>query len=68
MNKKQHQFFYCYNKKVSDFLKEQGVECITVAKDIKKDQIFSLYIIDDKLQAALDAYDEYYSKGDKVNE
>lgn len=49
-------FFYCYNKRLSDFLTTEGIKYITVAKDIKKNRMFSLYIINKELQTALDKY------------
>lgn len=53
-NKTNH--FFCYNKNVSDFLNEEGVKFITVARDLKTQKVFSLYEADSELQAALDKY------------
>lgn len=52
----QKNYFFCYNKKVSDHLKDSGIEWITVAKDPKTNKIFSLYVINEDLQQALDEY------------
>ncbi|WP_366162639.1 hypothetical protein ABXS71_06185 [Bacillus infantis] len=51
-------YFFCYTKKVSDFLQERGFQYITVAQDPKSKKLFSLYAIDSegKLQKALDEY------------
>lgn len=53
---KKNSHFFCYNKNVSDFLNEEGVKFITVARDLKTKKIFSLYEINSELQAALDKY------------
>lgn len=50
-------YFFCYSKKLSDFLQSQGNMYITIAIDPKTKKIFSLYYIDDKLQRSLDDYD-----------
>lgn len=49
-------FFYCYNKNVSDHLRSEGIDFITVAQDLKTKKVFSLYIINDEFQKALDKY------------
>ncbi|MGG3845576.1 hypothetical protein [Aeribacillus composti] len=51
-------YFFCYNKNVSDFLKSKGIEFITVAIHPKTKKMFSLYKIDDILQKALNEYKE----------
>ena len=48
--------FFCYSKKVSDYLHSKGIPLVTVATDPKTKRTFSLYVIDDKLQEALDQY------------
>jgi len=53
---KRSQYFFCYNKKVSDFLSSKGIKLITVAKDIKTGKIFSMYEITEEFQDALDEY------------
>lgn len=49
-------YFFCYNKSVSDFLKSKDIQLITIAQDLKTKKVFSLYQIDETLQAALDEY------------
>ncbi|MCM3719172.1 DUF5659 domain-containing protein [Fictibacillus phosphorivorans] len=49
-------FFFVYNKKVSDFLKERGHEVITIAQDLKSKKVFSLFQITPELQQALTEY------------
>lgn len=49
-------YFFCYNKRVSDFLKTKGIYHITVAQDPKTKKIFSLFEITHNLQRALDEY------------
>lgn len=49
-------YFFCYNKSVSDFLKSKDIQYITVAQDLKTKKVFSLYLINDTLQKALDEY------------
>jgi Domain of unknown function (DUF5659) len=49
-------YFFCYNKKVAEFLKSKGIYFITVAKDLNTDKVFSLYEINEQLQKALDEY------------
>ncbi|MGG1690583.1 DUF5659 domain-containing protein [Heyndrickxia ginsengihumi] len=49
-------YFFCYTKRVSDFLKQNGFKPITVAQDPKTKKIFSLYAINEQLQRALDEY------------
>lgn len=49
-------YFFCYNKKVAEFLKSKGVYFITVAKDLSTGKVFSLYEINEQLQKALDEY------------
>lgn len=49
-------YFFCYNKRVSDFLKTKGIYHITVAQDPKTKKIFSLFEITTDLQQALNEY------------
>lgn len=49
-------FFFCYNKKLSDFLSGRGIQFITVAQEPKSKKLFSLYQIDEQLQQAIDDY------------
>jgi len=58
MTNKNSSHFFCYNRRLSFFLSNEGINFITVAKDLKTNKIFSLYEIDEdgKLQEALDKY------------
>ncbi|APH05854.1 hypothetical protein [Bacillus weihaiensis] len=49
-------FFFVYNKRVSDFLKTKGINFICVAIEPKSQKMFSLYYINDDLQKALAEY------------
>lgn len=49
-------YFFCYNKRVSDFLKTKEIHHITVAQDPKTKKIFSLFEINDSFKKALDEY------------
>ncbi|WP_299831156.1 hypothetical protein [uncultured Metabacillus sp.] len=49
-------YFFCYNQKVSQFLKSRNVFFITVARDMNTGKIFSLYEVNESLQKALDEY------------
>lgn len=49
-------FFFVYNKNVSDFLRVKGFEVITIAQDLKTKKVFSLYQITPELQQALEEY------------
>lgn len=49
-------FFFVYNKRVSDFLKTKGIDFICVAIEPKSQKMFSLYHINDELQQALSEY------------
>jgi hypothetical protein len=50
------QYFFCYNKKVSDYLTMKGVKPITIAKEMRENRIFSLYKQTPELQKALQEY------------
>lgn len=54
--KTNREYFFCYNQRVSSFLKSKGIYFITVAQDLKTEKVFSLYFIDSQLQEALDEY------------
>ncbi len=49
-------FFYCYSKNLSDYLTSQNIKRVTIAKEPKTNKLFSLYIINDDLQQAIDKY------------
>lgn len=49
-------FFFCYNKRLSDFFKKKGIDLITVAIDPNTRKWYSLYEITPVLQQAIDEY------------
>lgn len=50
-------FFFCYKKSMSMYLKEQGFHYVFKARSIKNDETFTLYQKSPQLQEALDKYD-----------
>ena len=54
MNKKD--YFFCYNKRVSDYLTSKGIQYITIANEMRSNRIFSLYEVNEQLQTALQEY------------
>lgn len=54
MNKED--FFYCYNKNLSNFLRFKGFRYIHMAKEIKTGNIFSLYQRTEELSQAIKEY------------
>jgi hypothetical protein len=56
MNQKELSFFYCYNKKLSDFLSTKNIRYITVAIEPKSGKLYSQYLITDELQAGIKEY------------
>lgn len=56
---KNEMLFYCYSKKLSDFIYHRsGIVPLTVAINPKSGRIFSLYSKSNKLQECLDKYNE----------
>lgn len=51
-----NQYFFCYNKYISKQLESLGIHNITVALDLKKRKVFSLYLITPELDAALKSF------------
>ena len=49
-------YFFCYNKRVSDYLRTKQLNFITVAIDPKSNKMYSMYEITPELQKALDEY------------
>lgn len=49
-------FFFCYTKSLSLFLRENGIPYIIKANSIKDGNTFTLYVKGEKLQKALDDY------------
>lgn len=63
MEIKNEMLFYCYSRKLSDFIyHHSGIVPLTVAKNMKSGTIFSLYGKSPQLQKALDDYAEEYKK------
>lgn len=61
MDNQKDGYFFCYNKFLSDWLSQNSqrdIKYITVAIEPKSGKLFSLYKIDDNLQAALKEYKE----------
>jgi hypothetical protein len=50
------QYFFCYNKRVSDYLIENGLNYITVAIDPRTKKMYSLYRQTDELKKLLTEY------------
>lgn len=53
---KKDDFFFCYTKIMSDFLKGKGIKYIFKAKSIQDGSVFTLYQKSDELQKALDEF------------
>ncbi|MTD30119.1 hypothetical protein [Planomicrobium sp. YIM 101495] len=49
-------FFFCYKKSMSCYLRDQGFHYIFKAKSIKNGETFTLYQKSSQLQQALDEY------------
>lgn len=56
MNELTKDYFFCYTKSMSLYLKENGINYLFKAISIKNNQIFTLYKKTDELQKALDSY------------
>lgn len=52
----QDQYFFCYNKVVSDYLNTKGQKYITVAIDPKTKKMYSLYKQTETLDKLLKEY------------
>ncbi len=49
-------FYFCYTKSMSIYLKNSGISYIFKAKSIKNNETFTLYVKTSQLQKALDEY------------
>ena len=49
-------FYFCYTKSMSIYLKERGISYIFKAKSIKNSETFTIYLKTSQLQKALDEY------------
>lgn len=56
-------FFFCYNLRLSAFLRYKGINYITKAVNPKNQLMFSLYVKNDDLQKALDEYKSQKQEG-----
>ena len=54
----QYEAFYCYDSKLSMHLRNKGFTCLTIAKNRKTNNLFSLYIRDEALNEELKKYNE----------
>ncbi|MGK4040912.1 hypothetical protein AB0Y20_01325 [Heyndrickxia oleronia] len=54
--------YFCYSKRVSDFLSFKQVKYLTKAINPINNKLYSLYYKTPKLQAALDEYRKYHSQ------
>jgi hypothetical protein len=54
MNKVESNYYFCYNKKVMEYLRyEKGIKFITAAKQIHSDKVFYLFERNTELDEAL---------------
>jgi hypothetical protein len=49
-------FFFCYSSKLSKYLASKGFTYLIMARDMNKDNLFSLYEKTDQLKQELDRY------------
>lgn len=56
MTPQNYKAFYCYDSKLSLYLKSKGFTCLTVARSKKTGNIFSLYVRDQALDEELYNY------------
>lgn len=54
-------FFFCYNKKLAEKIKEANIPVITIAENIKTGKLFSMYEKTPKLQAIINDYKQAIS-------
>ena len=55
-------YFFCYSPKLSNYLWTNGFFCITKAKNLNSEKIFSLYENTPALQIALEEYKQLQNK------
>ncbi|MFB5088629.1 DUF5659 domain-containing protein [Psychrobacillus sp. PGGUH221] len=58
MNEMTKEYFFCYTKSMSIYLKENGIDYLFKAISIKNKKIFTLYKKSPELQRALDSYEK----------
>lgn len=49
-------FFFCYTKKLSEFLRQNGVSYLLKANSVKDNNTFTMYVKSERLQELLDKY------------
>lgn len=55
MNKVESNYYFCYNKKVMEYLRyEKGIKFITAAKQLYSDKVFYLFERNAELDEALE--------------
>lgn len=54
----QQDFFFCYDKKMKNYLSNQNQKFITHARSIKSDQEFWLFAKSDVLQLSIDQFNQ----------
>lgn len=52
----QSNFFYCYDKKLYQFIKQHNIQYITKARRLDNNDIFTLYTRTDALDKAIKSY------------
>ena len=62
MKPKEYNAFYCYDSKLSTHLRQKGFTCLTIAKNSKTGNLFSLYIRDTDLEKELEKYNNTLKK------
>lgn len=54
MDKRESQYFFCYSKRVMEYLRyEKGIKFITAAKQLNSDKVFYLFEQTSELSEAL---------------
>lgn len=51
-----HKYFFCYNVKLSNYLATKGIKYITVARELKDNRIYSMYLQTPELSKAIQNY------------
>lgn len=49
-------YFFCYNKRLATFIKENNIKQITVAQDLESKKIFTLFEATPELQVVIAKY------------
>jgi hypothetical protein len=51
-----HDYFFCYNSKLSQYIKSKGIQPIVIARELKENKLFSLYSQTAELSQAIKEY------------